>query len=253
MCTSLGCSHSHFEQSSSSHSDPANFERMATRDFPKEASVSPQDHATVIIHRSQLYAECLMHAVAEPNGDTILTFPKVETWIDIPNWQAAALVVLCVSGLSRDEEAQQINALLSCTEGLAPVVIMGDSESPDYVVSLLARGCHGYIPTSLSLNMTVKALSFVRSGGVFIPAEILLASQLSHKPNATDKQSDLGMFTAKQSAVIEAIRLGKANKTIAYELNMCESTVKVHVRNIMKKLDAKNRTQVAFIANQMAR
>jgi len=32
---------------------------------------------------------------------------------------------------------------------------------------------------------------------------------------------------------------------------MCESTVKVHVRNIMKKLKAKNRTQVAFLANQM--
>jgi DNA-binding NarL/FixJ family response regulator len=52
-------------------------------------------------------------------------------------------------------------------------------------------------------------------------------------------------------AVIEMIRQGKANKTIAYELNMCESTVKVHVRNIMKKLRARNRTQVAFIANQM--
>ena len=38
-----------------------------------------------------------------------------------------------------------------------------------------------------------------------------------------------------------------ANKLIAYELNMCESTVKVHVRNIMKKLQATNRTQVAYL------
>jgi FixJ family two-component response regulator len=38
-----------------------------------------------------------------------------------------------------------------------------------------------------------------------------------------------------------------ANKLIAYELNMCESTVKVHVRNIMKKLNATNRTQVAYM------
>jgi len=41
---------------------------------------------------------------------------------------------------------------------------------------------------------------------------------------------------------------GKSNKIIAYELNMCESTVKVHVPNIMKKWKAKNRTEIAMIA-----
>ena len=55
------------------------------------------------------------------------------------------------------------------------------------------------------------------------------------------------MFTARQGAVIRALCSGKANKIIAYELNMCESTVKVHVRNIMKKLKAKNRTEVAVM------
>ena len=47
--------------------------------------------------------------------------------------------------------------------------------------------------------------------------------------------------------MVEAIRQGKPNKIIAYELNMCESTVKVHVRAIMKKLKARNRTEVAYL------
>jgi DNA-binding NarL/FixJ family response regulator len=38
-----------------------------------------------------------------------------------------------------------------------------------------------------------------------------------------------------------------ANKLIAYELNMCENTVKVHVRNLMKKMHATNRTQVVYL------
>ena len=58
-----------------------------------------------------------------------------------------------------------------------------------------------------------------------------------------------GEFTAKQVSVIEGIRRGKANKTIAYELNMCESTVKVHIRNIMKKLNVRNRTELALKAS----
>jgi DNA-binding NarL/FixJ family response regulator len=54
------------------------------------------------------------------------------------------------------------------------------------------------------------------------------------------------VLTQREVEVAEAIRKGKPNKIIAYELNLCESTIKVHIRNIMKKLNATNRTQVAF-------
>jgi DNA-binding NarL/FixJ family response regulator len=70
-------------------------------------------------------------------------------------------------------------------------------------------------------------------------------------PEATVAPKTNGLFTARQAAVVEALRRGKANKIIAYELKMRESTVKVHVRNIMKKLHATNRTEVAFMANRL--
>jgi DNA-binding NarL/FixJ family response regulator len=60
-----------------------------------------------------------------------------------------------------------------------------------------------------------------------------------------------GFLTARQTSVANALRQGKANKIIAYELNMCESTVKVHIRSIMKKLHATNRTEVAYKLNEM--
>ena len=65
-------------------------------------------------------------------------------------------------------------------------------------------------------------------------------------------QKSNGLFTARQAAVIDALRQGKPNKIIAYELKMRESTVKVHVRNIMKKLNATNRTQVAYLVTQLS-
>ena len=60
-----------------------------------------------------------------------------------------------------------------------------------------------------------------------------------------------GMFTMRQAEVVQALRKGKANKIIAYELNLRESTVKVHIRNIMKKLKATNRTEVAYKINDL--
>ena len=50
-----------------------------------------------------------------------------------------------------------------------------------------------------------------------------------------------GLLTDRQAAVADAISRGMPNKVIAYELNLCENTVKVHIRGIMKKLQARNR------------
>ncbi|MCB8878413.1 response regulator transcription factor [Acidisoma silvae] len=57
-----------------------------------------------------------------------------------------------------------------------------------------------------------------------------------------------GTLTRRQSEVFACIKQGKPNKTIAYELGMSESTVKVHVRNIMQNLGATNRTHAVFVA-----
>ena len=65
------------------------------------------------------------------------------------------------------------------------------------------------------------------------------------------KRTGDAIFTARQTAVLNVLCKGKANKIIAYELCMCESTVKVHVRNIMKKLKATNRTQIAYLVREL--
>jgi DNA-binding NarL/FixJ family response regulator len=59
-------------------------------------------------------------------------------------------------------------------------------------------------------------------------------------------------LTPSEQRVLKLLRTGQSNKVIARELNIGESTVKVHVRRIMKKLNAANRTQAALVAQQMA-
>jgi DNA-binding NarL/FixJ family response regulator len=83
----------------------------------------------------------------------------------------------------------------------------------------------------------------VQAGGVFVPETCVRSL---HQSAHVDAEHD-SFFTRRQAQVVEAIRQGKPNKIIAYELSMCESTVKVHVRTIMKKLKARNRTQVAYL------
>jgi len=60
-------------------------------------------------------------------------------------------------------------------------------------------------------------------------------------------------MTAREKTVLECMAQGKSNKHIARELDMMQSTVKVHIRHIMRKLHLKNRTQVALLVNKMSK
>ncbi|HSC05816.1 MAG TPA: response regulator transcription factor, partial [Steroidobacteraceae bacterium] len=82
-------------------------------------------------------------------------------------------------------------------------------------------------------------------GGTYAPADTLLTQ--SERAQDLAREPLIQGFTQRQSQILDCLRQGMANKLIAYELNMCESTVKVHIRNIMKKLKATNRTQVAYL------
>ena len=128
----------------------------------------------------------------------------------------------------------------------------------------------------MGFEIVVQVIRFVLAGGIYVPPDILLegssGAMSSRGSQAAPDQpttcvstvtaSSAGAALAKgfplssamtrrELAVIQAIQQGKSNKLIAYQLNMCESTVKVHVRNIMRKLAAKNRTEVAIKAQSM--
>ncbi len=128
-----------------------------------------------------------------------------------------------------------------------PTIVIGDIETPAHVVQVLAYGVRGYIPTSVDLNIALEAIRLAQAGGIFVPANCLVQShRQGHTRSATSADPLSRLFTKQQAAVADALRRGKANKIIAYELNLAESTVKVHIRNIMRKVQARNRTEVAF-------
>ena len=126
---------------------------------------------------------------------------------------------------------------------------MSDCESPEQIIQVLRSGIKGYIPTTISLEIAIQALQLVRSGGLFMPADCMM-DVLAGVRSTSDQAPEQHDFSPRQLSVARALRKGTPNKIIAYELNMCESTVKVHVRNIMKKLKAKNRTEVAYLTNE---
>jgi DNA-binding NarL/FixJ family response regulator len=131
---------------------------------------------------------------------------------------------------------------------IAPVIILCDVDCFDSMIAAFESGARGYIPTaSTTLELAIEIIRLVRAGGTFVPPSSLSLGR-AIRQGETAGAIPTFQFTPRQLEVLERLKIGKANKMIANELGMSESTVKIHIRNIMKKMKATNRTEVAALA-----
>ena len=169
----------------------------------------------------------------------------------------------------------------SATEGLAalksslcgvPIVLMGRNQDAKSLAEAVRMGVSGYIPATTPAEIVKHALPLVAVGGVFLPSTELLDSTLdnsgpppvahqNHTANGPDETLSAGIdhqsevapdhgFTSRETDVLKLLGKGMQNKLIAHELGLKESTVKVHIRHIMKKLRVHSRTQAALFAQR---
>ena len=206
----------------------------------------------VVIEHRTFARDCMVQAISSLSEYRVSCYDSVEHWHAAVDEKASSgIVLLSLVGRQGDDSATADLSKVNGRDGFRTVVV-GDEEGPAHIATTLQQGAQGYVPTTLSLVETVRAVRFVADGGTFVPASAFLQSceglvcgNDEFGPNSSE------IFTPRQAAVVRALCRGKPNKIIAYELNMCESTVKVHVRNVMKKLKAKNRTEVAILAQKL--
>jgi DNA-binding NarL/FixJ family response regulator len=140
-----------------------------------------------------------------------------------------------------------------------PLMILSDQGDIECIYQAFHMGVSGYITTNHDPAVVREAIRLVQAGGIFIPSDlaVMIRTQRSLALKERDEIKEATVdktiknFTPRELEVIQALCEGKPNKVIAYELNMQECTVKVHVRNIMKKLNTTNRTQTALVINQL--
>jgi DNA-binding NarL/FixJ family response regulator len=150
-----------------------------------------------------------------------------------------------------DEEAEKNElaaAEFKSVTALAPLVVLGASERSELISSAFENGARGYIPIrNTSAALAIGIMRVVRDGGTYAPASSLPlhGTRFAGEPAGTRTSREL---TPRELAVLKFLKQGKANKTIAHELHLSESTVKAHIRNIMKKLNVKSRTGIVCCA-----
>jgi DNA-binding NarL/FixJ family response regulator len=131
-----------------------------------------------------------------------------------------------------------------------PVVIVSAESEKQQILQTISYGAVGFISKSSSIDSIADSLESIFNGNVCLPSDLIRApnSALSNKSNKSFEISPekMQLLTRKELIVLKYLNQGEANKHIAYEMNISETTVKSHVSSILKKLGVSNRVKVVI-------
>jgi len=123
----------------------------------------------------------------------------------------------------------------------AKVIIVSSYDALEQVNAAFAAGARGYLLKDVSADELAQAIRAAHAGRSTLSPEA--AQALVH---ATSQPPAPGIdLTERELEVLKLVTLGQRNREIAAELGISENTVKFHLKNIVEKLHAQNRAELA--------
>lgn len=245
----------------------------------------PQHHhgRVIVIDRRNLLRDCVSHVLRSFAPE--IEIVSVASLDEVGD--SNALLILFGHGCETSSlvKLRGFVAELKLRFPNAPTMAIMANDDPQCLLDVIDSGVSGVLPMNTNIRVALAAIELILAGGTFAPCNAL-ANALHQEPgdaqmprfvempemtNLRPASTDFGaipaiqlesthksaisepahIFTLREQQVLEHLKKGMQNKLIAYSLGIAESTVKVHLRNIMKKLHATNRTQVAFMTKDL--
>ena len=108
----------------------------------------------------------------------------------------------------------------------------------------LEAGAAGFLPKTMAARSLRNAVRFMAAGETFAPVSFM-AQKEDDPAHAFDE-----LLTDREKQVLIGLTKAQSNKAIARDLDLQEVTVKLHVKTLSRKLNARNRTHAALIAKE---
>jgi len=143
-----------------------------------------------------------------------------------------------------------------------PVVILSGTHDQTAILKAFNLGIAGFIPKSAGSDVMMSALQLVMAGERYIPSQILVGAAIQ---DAEQPQTNTAPITPstrsinaarfeklskREQHVLELLAGGMTNKEIARSIDLQEATIKIHVKNIYRKMGVNNRVQAVRMVIQ---
>ena len=122
------------------------------------------------------------------------------------------------------------------------VVMLTVSEDAEDLTAALQKGARGYLLKNIDAEFLKRAILRAAAG------ESVMSEAMTTKLMQQFRAGESGRLTPREREILGHLACGESNKEIARDLDLAESTVKIHVQNILKKLNLSSRVQAAVYA-----
>jgi two-component system, NarL family, nitrate/nitrite response regulator NarL len=142
------------------------------------------------------------------------------------------------------------------------IVVIADRYDLSFVKLCLCAGVDGFCLTGSSREVLIKSLELIMLGELVLPSALMTSLLNGSEAISTPKLQDSGAhaklpsedptvrkLSAREAEILSHLMEGAANKVIARKLDVAEATIKVHIKAILRKIGAANRTQAAMWAS----
>ncbi len=126
------------------------------------------------------------------------------------------------------------------------IILFTVSNFSEDLINALKRGADGYLLKDMEPEKLITALTEAASGKMVVSPTLTAVLAESLRNNRPNNDNHLSALTPRESDILELISQGLSNKMIANKLHITESTVKVHVKHLLKKLNLKSRVEAAI-------
>jgi two-component system nitrate/nitrite response regulator NarL len=178
---------------------------------------------------------------------------------EVPGVQDEASVLFIVDGSSHLNDAVDQVRQLRTHSPTAKIVVLADRFQADTVAAAWEAGANGFCLSKIKRDILIRSLELVMLGEAVLPFSVVLSAmeELAHHANPKAAEATWNIensefkgrkLSGREAEILVYLKEGAPNKVIARKLNLSEATVKVHVKAILKKVGAGNRTQAALWA-----
>ncbi|HEY6897374.1 MAG TPA: response regulator transcription factor [Rhodocyclaceae bacterium] len=156
------------------------------------------------------------------------------------------LLDLHMPGISGREAVQLITEEVPETH----VLMLTVSEDAEDLLATLRAGAVGYLLKNIEVDALVDAVRRAAHGEAVISPQMTakLVAGVRGERKGEELAADKEKLSPREREILSYLAHGDSNKKIARNLNLAESTVKIHVQNILKKLNLTSRVQAAVYA-----
>ena len=160
------------------------------------------------------------------------------------------LMDLMMPNMDGFEAIQVISKL--CPE--MPILALSSLTDEKNIFRAVQIGARGYLTKDVEHGKMVTAIRAVSAGNYFLPSGILEKVMQGLRQSLAKKKNSPGIdsLTKREKEILQLLGEGYSNKKISAILVLAEPTVRVHLRNIMIKINFENRRELVILASQRA-